>query len=248
MEKFCLKWNDFQSNVSKTFSNLRKEQDFFDITLLSNDGEAVSAHKVVLSASSEFFKSVLRIADHSKPMIYLNGVDYKVLNNILDYIYEGEVQLYQEDLDSFLNVAQKLKIKGLEVKEEKECSIQDKVKEPDEKVENLENTQSSYMPIIEFLPTNTEMNNKDRMVDRTISIVAQQGTNVYEEAKHATDLLVMKIGDSWVCKTCDKSAKTRSEISKHAEVHVEGLSFPCQICGATFRSRTLLKNHKFRKH
>ena len=93
MEKFWLKWNDFQSNVSKTFSSLRKEQDFFDITLLSDDGEAVSAHKVVLSASSEFFKSVLRKADHSKPMIYLNGVNCKVLNHILAYIYEGEVQL-----------------------------------------------------------------------------------------------------------------------------------------------------------
>ena len=67
MEKFCLKWNDFQSNASKTFSALRKEQDFHDIILLSDDGEAVSAHKVVLSASSEFFKSVLRKADHYKP-------------------------------------------------------------------------------------------------------------------------------------------------------------------------------------
>ena len=247
MEKFCLKWNDFQANVSKTFSTLWKEQDFLDITLLSDYGEAVSAHKVVLSASSEFFKSVFRKADHSKPMIYLNGVDCKVLNHILDYIYDGEVQLYQEDLDSFLNVAQKLKIKGLEVKEEKECSIQDNVKEHDEKVVNLENTQSSYMPIIEFIP-NIEMNNKDRMVDRTVSIVAQQGTNVYEEAKHAVDLLVMRVGDTWVCETCGKSAKTRGDIRKHAEIHIEGLSFPCQICGDTFRSRNLLRHHKFRKH
>ena len=113
MDKFCLKWNDFQANVSKTFSSLRKEQDFYDITLLSDDGEAVSAHKVVLSASSEFFKSVLRKADHSKPMIYLSGVKQKVLSNILDYIYEGEVNVYQEDLDNFLDVAEKLKINGL---------------------------------------------------------------------------------------------------------------------------------------
>ena len=113
MEKFCLKWNDFQTNVSKTFSTLRKEQDFFDITLLSDDGEAVSAHKVVLSASSEFFKSVLRKADHSKPMIYLSDVKPKVLSNILDYIYEGEVGVHQEDLANFLEVAEQLKINGL---------------------------------------------------------------------------------------------------------------------------------------
>ena len=44
MEKFSLKWNDFQANISKTFSTLRQDQDFQDITLLSDDGEAVSVH------------------------------------------------------------------------------------------------------------------------------------------------------------------------------------------------------------
>ena len=58
MEKLCLKWNDFQFNVSKSFSTLRKEQDFNDVTLVSDDGEVLSGHKVVLSASSEFFKRI----------------------------------------------------------------------------------------------------------------------------------------------------------------------------------------------
>ena len=244
MEKFCLKWNDFQVNVSKTFSTLRKEQDFYDITLLSDDGEAVSAHKVVLAASSEFFKSALRKADHSKPMIYLNGVDFKELNNILDYIYEGEVQLYQDDLDNFLGVAQKLKINGLiGGQEEKESNLQD-VKKKDENFETLENTQSSYTSGIEFNP-NLEPKYTDRKVDRTVSVVAhaQPGTNVYEEAKRAVDQLVVKVGDSWICKTCDKSAKTNTQIRKHAEIHIEGLSFPCHQCGDTFRSRKGLSSH-----
>ena len=245
MDKFCLKWNDFQSNVSKTFSTLRKEQDFLDITLLSDDGEAVSAHKVVLSASSEFFKGVLRKADHSKPMIYLNGVEYKVLKHILDYIYEGEVQLYQEDLDSFLDVAEKLKINGLiEGQEKKERSTQDSVKEREENFENVDNPTFSSKEVI----SNLEMKNKDPKEDRTVSFVSQQGIDVYEEAKQAVDQLVMKVGDSWLCKTCNKTAKLNTQIRKHAEIHIEGLSFPCQICGDTFRSRVLLKHHKSRKH
>ena len=85
MEKFCLKWNDFQVNVSNSFSTLRKENDFYDVSLVSDDNQVVSAHKVVLSASSQFFKSILRKADHSKPMIYLSGVEFKELNCILDY-------------------------------------------------------------------------------------------------------------------------------------------------------------------
>ena len=69
MEKFCLKWDHFQDNISKSFRNLRKEKDFFDVTLISEDDEVVLAHKVVLSASSEMFKYILRRADHSKPMV-----------------------------------------------------------------------------------------------------------------------------------------------------------------------------------
>ena len=84
MEKFCLKWNDFQVNVSKSFSALRKEQDLHDVTLVSDDNEVFSAHKVVLSASSDFFKSILRKADHAKPMIYLNGIMSKELGQILE--------------------------------------------------------------------------------------------------------------------------------------------------------------------
>jgi hypothetical protein len=44
---FCLKWNDYASNLSVAFSDLRRESDFFDVTLLTKDG-AVHAHKVIL--------------------------------------------------------------------------------------------------------------------------------------------------------------------------------------------------------
>ena len=60
MEKFNLKWNEFQLNVTKSFNCLRKEKDFFDVTLVSDDEEHIAAHKVVLSASSEFFKNILK--------------------------------------------------------------------------------------------------------------------------------------------------------------------------------------------
>ena len=113
MEKFNLKWNDFLLNVSKSFGILRKEEDFLDVSLVCDDEQIFSAHKVVLSASSDFFKTILRKADHSKPMVYLNGVSAKEIHNILDYIYEGEVQLFQDELDAFLAVAEKLKINGL---------------------------------------------------------------------------------------------------------------------------------------
>ena len=112
-EKFNLQWDDFKTTVSKSFSILRQEKDFFDVTLVSDDERQIPAHKLVLSACSDFFKSILRNNSHSHPLLYLSGIHSTNLSLILDYIYQGEVQIYQEHLDTFLEVAQKLKIEGL---------------------------------------------------------------------------------------------------------------------------------------
>ena len=112
-EKFSLKWNDFRTTVSNSFGILREEKEFFDVTLVSDDERQIPAHKLVLSACSDFFKSILRKNSHSHPLLYLSGIHSTNLSLILDYIYQGEVQIYQDHLESFLDVAQKLKIEGL---------------------------------------------------------------------------------------------------------------------------------------
>merc|ERR1719347_464265 len=113
MEKFNLKWNDFQTTVSNSFKLLKQEKDFFDVTLVSDDQKQIHLHKVVLSACSSFFKPILQNNTHSHPLIYLSGIDYTNLQFIIDYMYEGEVQLFQGQLDSFLDASQKLQIAGL---------------------------------------------------------------------------------------------------------------------------------------
>ena len=111
--EFHLKWNDFQQNVSRTFSQLRQESGLFDVTLVSSDHKQVSAHRLVLSACSDFFKNIFHRITHSHPLLYLDGVDHTEINLMLDYIYQGEVQIYQEHLDRFLEIAEKFKLDGL---------------------------------------------------------------------------------------------------------------------------------------
>ena len=51
------------------------------------------------------------------------------------------------------------------------------------------------------------------------------------------------------CKLCGKAGvKLSRNMKNHIETHLEGLSFPCQHCGKTFRSRNNLNIHKFRHH
>ena len=111
-EKFCLRWNDFESNISFAFRELRDDKDFFDVTLACDD-EQIQAHKVILSACSPFFRNVLRRNLHQHPLLYLKGVKYTDLQSVLNFMYHGEVNVAQEELNSFLAVAEDLRVKGL---------------------------------------------------------------------------------------------------------------------------------------
>jgi len=111
-EKFCLRWNDFENNVSTAFRDIREEKDFFDVTLACDDSQ-VEAHKVILAACSPWFRNILKRNPHQHPLLYLKGVKYKELVCVLNFMYQGEVNVAQEELNSFLSVAEELRVKGL---------------------------------------------------------------------------------------------------------------------------------------
>ena len=227
MEKFNLQWNDFMSTVSKSFGQLRKEDEFYDVTLVSDDEEHVLAHKVVLAASSGFFKNILRKSTHSNPMIFLSGINSKELNFILDYIYYGRVEMYQTEIDDFLNAAQKLRIEGLDSKEEGLDTTEDIIRE------------GKLEPKYEQ-PKKSMSKKKAETSDSYII-----ATNNVGEIHPDLNKLYTKIGDVFSCVKCEKTAKISSDIRRHVEIHIEGLSFECPFnCGQTFRSRVRLMNHK----
>ena len=118
-EKFCLKWNDFEANISGAFRELRDDKDFFDVTLACDDDQ-INAHKVILSACSPFFRTVLRRNPHQHPLLYMKGVRFTDLQSVLNFMYHGEVNIAQEHLNSFLTVAEELQVKGLTQKNEPE--------------------------------------------------------------------------------------------------------------------------------
>jgi len=111
-EKFCLRWNDFESTLPHAFRELREDKDFFDVTLACDD-QQLQAHKVILSACSPFFRTILKRNPHAHPLLYLKGVKYVDLVAVLNFMYHGEVNVAQEELNSFLAVAEELKVKGL---------------------------------------------------------------------------------------------------------------------------------------
>ena len=111
-DKFCLRWNEFESNIGVAFRELREDKDFFDVTLACDD-EQIQAHKVILAACSPFFRKVLKRNRHDHPLLYLKGVKYRDICSLLNFMYHGQVNVAQEELDSFLAIAEDLQVKGL---------------------------------------------------------------------------------------------------------------------------------------
>jgi len=129
-EQFCLKWNDYQHCIKSTFQSLRDDSDFMDVTL-SCDGEQLKAHKVILSSCSVTFKNLLKQTPTSHPVFVLWDIEPRDLSAILDFMYNGEVNVEQSHLTSFLSVAERLRVRGL---------CQDEVLNADDRHSSLHNS------------------------------------------------------------------------------------------------------------
>jgi len=106
-------WNEW-NNIPNLFLDLRTEEDFFDVTLAIDEDNQFPAHKVILSAASPFFRGLLKRNPSQHPSIVMSPhVRPTDLQNIIDFIYQGEVNVPQSELDNFLSVGEALKIRGL---------------------------------------------------------------------------------------------------------------------------------------
>ena len=108
-----IKVDNYQIKVSNSFGEFRANEDFCDVTLACDDNEQIEAHKVILSASSSFFKNILKKNSHSHPLLYLRGITRTDLLNVIDFIYHGEASIAQEDFKRFMSIAEDLKLVGL---------------------------------------------------------------------------------------------------------------------------------------
>ena len=250
-EKLCLQWNDFPENIKTAFANTREDKDFKDVTLVCEDGQQVEAHKVVLTSSSPFFQNMLGRNKHPNLMIYMRGMKYHDLFAILDFVYRGEANIFQENLDSFLTIAEELQLKGL------------MGNTAGERVEAVEMAKTFPNPHSSTALETETMNLKTSFNKETFSnniIRAEDNSAVAIPSSYFGDLnqleaivksMMEKSENNYAngrqkahrCKVCGKE-DIGSHIKDHIEAnHIEGIVLPCNLCGKTFRSRNALRRH-----
>ena len=228
-KKFNLKWNDYEYNLRQTLLHSRRKNEYSDMTLLSEDLVHIPAHKLVLSGSSRFFETILQNCDsQSQPLIYLKGVNMKDLNNILNFIYTGEVSVKQEDLNSFLAAAADLKIKGLtEPKTQSEVPVSRNTK-----ISQDPSTSSNKFQLRDVSPGHSEQNDtqddsRELSEDRTVAPLEPREN---KRKKLINTSLIKSVGTgyslAWSCLLCKRIFSSKKVAVSHLEmVHSEENQF-----------------------
>ena len=254
-EKFSLKWNDFHSNVSKSFGILRKEDYLQDVTLVGDDNHQLPAHRLVLSACSEYFKEIFKRNKHPSTLVCLEGLLESDLNHVLDYIYNGEVNIYQEDLDRFLGVAQRLKLEGLLERDNNEDVIPSSKADAEEQQYHVDAKAEDVIGNQETILVK-QQNSRIRR-PQSVASLSLNGQDQNEIDTILEENLEILEDGHVRCRICGKDStgnlKTPKRVLKlnmksHIEMHIEGLSYSCQPCGKEFRCKNSYMKHKSQKH
>ena len=261
-EKLCLQWNDFQENVNSAFGSLREDNEFADVTLACEDGQQIEAHKVILAASSPFFNNLLKRNKHPHPLIYMRGIKSENLLAIVDFLYCGEANVFQENLDSFLAIAEELQLKGLmgqaeDVDRKMENNYTDPTPmQPNTKESykrkksslNTEQIQSNLEPGSGKQIPNELMKNERRIaipnfVSGDLQELDEKVKSMMEKTTKQIPNGAQKMAYVYICKVCGKEGQGIA-IRDHIEGnHLEGVSLPCNVCGKVYRSRASLRKH-----
>ena len=242
--------------------DLRQDKELTDVTLACEDGQQVEAHKVVLIASSPFFLNILKRNKHSYPLIYMRGVKSENLTAMVDFFYHGEANVFQENLDSFLVLAEELQLKGLRGNQTEKEPLSEVFSPPAKKKDpsRLPKSKASSKQHPKNLMNKNE-SSETGMVESTIETAVELTddiTNLIDIEsldKQVKSMMTFsdnanpyQRGRARICKVCGKEGSMKT-IMDHIEAnHITGISVPCDLCGKASKSRDSLVHHKSKFH
>ncbi|XP_076284460.1 uncharacterized protein LOC143210972 isoform X7 [Lasioglossum baleicum] len=142
-QQFSLRWNNYLKHITCAFDTLRTEEDLVDVTL-SCEGKRIRAHKMLLSACSTYFRDLFKENPCQHPVIIFRNVKFDDLAALVDFMYQGEVNVVQEQLASFLTTAELLAVQGLTdgTGKDNDSLVEEEMEIPNEPEIQLQNTSS----------------------------------------------------------------------------------------------------------
>ena len=259
MERFNFLNSEFKSDAPGIFSQLWKENDFTNVTLVSSDEVSTMVHKVILATASPVLKRILIKNPHHHPLVFFNSIGSAVLEQLVKFIYLGECDVDQKNLVSFLDAGKSLQIRGLvdnaldEGSQKSDGSeICGAAVDQVSKVEPGEGSRGSEFAGGGLLLDNPHIDTKDNVdVQKKVNEPSKPFPKVKEEIgslfkiEHIGDEEVLRITGSdksyrdlfknkegkFQCNQCDYAQVKRfGEMVNHIKAVHEGFKLSCELC------------------
>ena len=243
-EKHSKTWPSYLDRLRSMMKELMMNEDFSDVTLVTEDKKTIKANITILSTCSPVFKDILKNEKNSNQIMYLRGVQYSEMESIIHFIYLGEVTFYEERIDEFFAVAKSLEIKELCNAENKNINeLVDELysSESETSTEKLEEqTMISDIMTKEAPQMIWKMNGKYECGQCQKQFKSPLGLNLHIQSKHE--------GVSYACDMCDFQFTTQSGLIKHVQSKHNGVKYECDQCNFQAGYQGDLTRHVQTKH
>ena len=220
-------WKEFDKCAGETLRSLLAEKELTDVSLACADNTLIKAHKLILSSSSPFFRTMFSKNSHSHPLVYMKGVEGRILEALLGFIYCGEAKVMEADINVFLDTAKEFKVRGLfdastRLSEAKENDSNENGGEQTEKeveprnMQPVEKVKTNHAIIEGLTPRQKEK--------ESINSLPSKSRKVKENIKEKEKLKDNESKQTVNCKICKKNfPHDRQILLKHKKYHKDQL-------------------------
>ena len=215
-EKYNLSWHTYTDHLKEMLHHIMNSNELTDITLVSEDRKIFKAHKVVLSACSSVFKSIINDGSQSNQTVFLRGIQSTEIESALQFMYLGEATIYQERTNEFLNVANSLEIK--EISNNIDMPLND----------HMEN---QYI----YHTSQAQTFNIDDEDSKHISVSQRQ--------IRSNPITSDQEGTVYVCVQCNIQYSANSSLLRHKKAAHSGIKYPCNQCSYKASYQSDLPRH-----
>ena len=253
-EKYNLNWHTYSDHLREMLHEMMKSNELTDVTLVCDDKRQFKAHKIVLSACSSIFKSIINDLPQNSSVIYLRGIQHQEMESILEFMYLGVATFHQERMNEFLNVAKNLEIK--EIIKAVEFDDENKAEEP-----NIKDTLNDSEPeSTEQMRADADKNVSPAMNRQIIresqlqqnddkSFNCEQSESHFKRKEYLSFHIQSKHeGMQNSCKQCDHQASSYRRLLKHMRSMHEGVKYSCNQCDYQAKQLTNLRAHVLARH
>lgn len=107
-----------RGNATKILEDLqamKNLEELCDVILETEDGASISAHRLILSAASPYFKAMFtgNLKETHKGTIVLKDIDGDALRGIVQFIYTSSIDIHTENVEEMLSASNLLQMKEI---------------------------------------------------------------------------------------------------------------------------------------